>query len=95
MIITIICVKLAICYTKLISIMQAIKLVSGQCYRLVSFANTPKSYKNRLMAMGITRGVVIQVVRQAPLGCPIQIEVRGISLTLRRADIATIEWEAM
>ena len=47
--------------------------------------------KRRIMDMGITKGVVIRVVKVAPLGDPIEINVRGYELSLRKADADLIE----
>lgn len=47
--------------------------------------------KRRIMDMGITKGVVIKVVRVAPLGDPLEINVRGYELSLRKADADLIE----
>ncbi len=47
--------------------------------------------KRRIMDMGITKGVVIKVVKVAPLGDPIEINVRGYELSLRKADANLIE----
>ena len=49
--------------------------------------------KRRIMDMGITKGVVIKVIKVAPLGDPIELTVRGYELTLRKADAALIEVE--
>ena len=47
--------------------------------------------KRRIMDMGITKGVVIKVVKVAPLGDSIEINVRGYELSLRKADADLIE----
>lgn len=49
--------------------------------------------KRRIMDMGITRGTDIHVVRVAPLGDPVEVTVRGYSLSLRREDADMIEVE--
>ncbi len=49
--------------------------------------------KRRLMDMGITRGTEIYVRKVAPLGDPIEINLRGYELTLRREDARMIEVE--
>ena len=49
--------------------------------------------KRRIMDMGITRGVEIYVRKVAPLGDPIEINVRGYELSLRKADAQMIETE--
>ncbi len=40
----------------------------------------------RLAEMGLTPGVVITVVRFAPLGDPVEVKVRGYALSLRNVD---------
>ena len=49
--------------------------------------------KRRIMDMGITRGVVRHVRKVAPLGDPIEVNVRGYELSLRKADAEMIEVE--
>ncbi len=47
--------------------------------------------KRRIMDMGITRGVEIHVRKVAPLGDPIELNVRGYELSVRKADAEMIE----
>lgn len=49
--------------------------------------------KRRIMDMGITRGVEIHVRKVAPLGDPIELNVRGYELSVRKADAEMIEVE--
>lgn len=49
--------------------------------------------KRRIMDMGITKGIEVHMVRVAPLGDPIEVTVRGYSLSLRKADAEMIEVE--
>lgn len=44
----------------------------------------------RLLALGFTRGTDVTVVRAAPAGDPIEVRARGCSLTMRRAEAATL-----
>lgn len=46
--------------------------------------------KRRIMDMGITRGAELTVRKVAPLGDPIEVNVRGYELSIRKADAATI-----
>ncbi len=46
--------------------------------------------KQRIMAMGIIKGVSLHVEKVAPLGDPIQVTVRGYQLTIRKKDAAII-----
>lgn len=47
--------------------------------------------KRRIMDMGITKGVEVYVRKLAPLGDPIEVNVRNYELTLRKADAEMIE----
>ena len=49
--------------------------------------------KRRIMDMGITKGVEIYVRKVAPLGDPIEINLRGYELSLRKADAEMVEVE--
>ena len=49
--------------------------------------------RRRIMDMGITKSVEIYVRKVAPLGDPMELNLRGYELTLRRADAAMIEVE--
>ena len=46
--------------------------------------------KRRIMDMGITKGTQLTVRKVAPLGDPIEVNVRGYELSLRKADAAII-----
>jgi ferrous iron transport protein A len=45
----------------------------------------------RLLEMGLTPGAAIRVVGEAPLGGPMEIEVRGYRLSVRRREAACVE----
>ena len=49
--------------------------------------------KRRIMDMGITKGVEIYVRKVAPLGDPIEVNLRGYELSIRKADAEMIEVE--
>lgn len=49
--------------------------------------------KRRIMDMGLTKGVNVQVRKVAPLGDPIEVTVRGYELSIRKADAKMIEVE--
>lgn len=70
-------------------------LTLGDRARLLNFGQTCPLYRRRLLSLGMTRGVDILVVRVAPLGCPIQIEVRGTSIALRKEDAKHLQWERL
>jgi Fe2+ transport system protein A len=49
--------------------------------------------KRRIMDMGITKGVEVNVRKVAPLGDPVEVTVRGYELSLRKADAQMVEVE--
>ena len=49
--------------------------------------------KRRIMDMGITRGVELNIRKVAPLGDPVEITVRGYDHSIRKADADMIEVE--
>ena len=69
--------------------------------REVSIGSTVKVVKihgegavrRRIMDMGLTKGVDVTVRKVAPLGDPIQLNVRGYELSIRKADADMIEVE--
>ena len=69
------------------------QLQPGDRVRLISFGQTDSLYRQRLLSLGLTRGAEMIVVRKAPLGCPLQVEVRGISLSLRKNEASLLIWE--
>ena len=65
-------------------------LKPGECGVVVGWAG---SAPTRLLEMGVTKGTEIKVVKLAPLGDPIQIELRGYHLSLRKQEAERIEIE--
>lgn len=47
----------------------------------------------RLLEMGLTPGVEVRFVGRAPLGDPLEFEVRGYRLSIRRSEAARVEIE--
>jgi Fe2+ transport system protein FeoA len=51
--------------------------------------------RKRFLAMGLTKGALIEIVKVAPLGDPIDIKVKGYHLSLRKDEAAKIEVETI
>ena len=47
--------------------------------------------RHRIMDMGITKGVEIFIRKVAPLGDPMELNLRGYELSLRKADAEMVE----
>lgn len=58
---------------------------------VVTRLNGTGAVKRRIMDMGITKGTEILVRKVAPLGDPMELNVRGYELSLRKADAEMIE----
>ncbi len=52
---------------------------------------TTGTMRRRIMDMGVTPGVEIKVIKTAPLGDPIEVNVRGYELSLRKEEAAQIQ----
>ena len=50
-----------------------------------------RAFRRRLLEMGLVPGTPVRIVTIAPLGDPMQIEVRGGQWSIRRAEAAQIE----
>jgi Fe2+ transport system protein FeoA len=48
----------------------------------------------RLLQMGIVPGSEVEIIRTAPLGFPMEIKIRGYSLSLREEEASCIEIES-
>ena len=46
--------------------------------------------KRRLMDMGVTKGAEVMIQKVAPLGDPIEVNIRGYELTFRKAEAENI-----
>jgi ferrous iron transport protein A len=64
----------------------------GEQVRVVQIAGDD-SLSIRLMEMGLTPGVDVVLVGAAPLGDPLEFEVRGYRLSLRRSEAARVSVE--
>ena len=53
----------------------------------------PRAFRRRLLEMGLVPGTDVKVVTVAPLGDPMQIEVRGGQWSIRRNEAAQIAVE--
>ncbi|MCX8065276.1 MAG: ferrous iron transport protein A [Candidatus Hydrogenedentes bacterium] len=62
------------------------ELSEGDTGIILSIKGGPIQYRKRLLDLGLIPGTQFKIVREAPLGDPIEIEVKGYSLALRRKD---------
>ena len=66
--------------------------VPGQTVKVVKVRGEGP-VRRRIMDMGITKGQLIYVRKVAPLGDPVEINIRNYELSVRKADCEMIEVE--
>ncbi len=68
------------------------ELQEGELAKIVRIGGRG-AVRQRLMDMGVTRGTRIRMKRRAPLGDPIQVDVKGYNLAIRSNEARYIEVE--
>ena len=66
------------------------ELKTGKCGRIISVRGEGE-LRHHLLDMGLTPGTEVALRKRAPMGDPVQLELRGYELTLRLAEAAKIE----
>ncbi len=70
------------------------ELTPGQRARVVG-VDAHAEVGRRILEMGLTPGIAVQMLGAAPLGDPLVFEVRGYRLSLRKAEAALVEAERL
>ena len=65
----------------------------GDSAQIFGYELEDKIYREKLLSMGLTKGTILKLIKIAPLGDPVEIEIRGFNLSLRKkeADILKIK----
>lgn len=71
------------------------ELEVGQSAKVLKLNEENKAIRRHLLDMGITRGVEITIKKVAPMGDPIDLQLRDYELCLRKEDLAKIEVEVI
>jgi len=67
----------------------------GMRGRVIGFDKGSKEYRKKILAMGLIKGTVFTVNRVAPMGDPVEIEVRGYNLSLRKDEASALTVEGV
>lgn len=51
----------------------------------------PRDVRRRLMELGLTPGIAVKIVSVSPLGDPLQLEVRGCRMSIRKKEALALE----
>ncbi len=71
------------------------ELKVGQRAKIIKLNVQNKEIRRHLLDMGLTRGVEVKVKKIAPVGDPIDIELRDYELCISKADLRQIEVEVI
>ena len=66
------------------------EMAVGETGIVAGYTRGASAYREKLLAMGLTRGTEIMVERVAPLGDPVEIKTRGFSLSLRKVEASAL-----
>ncbi len=75
--------------------MKLDELKIGQNAKVLKLDVENKEIRRHLLDMGITRGARVKIKKIAPMGDPIDIELRDYQLCIRKADLNKIEVEVI
>lgn len=75
--------------------MKLSDLKVGQRAKVLKLNIDNRQIKRHLLDMGITRGVEVKIKKIAPMGDPIDLELRDYELCIRKADLKQIEVEVI
>jgi len=73
--------------------MKLRKMKRGDTGTVSGFTTSDPQYRQKLLRMGLIRNAEFTVVRKAPFGGPIEIEVKGSRLVLRSDEADAFEVE--
>lgn len=71
------------------------ELQVGDRAKVAGFLEGAGAYRRKLLSMGLTPGAEISVTRVAPMGDPVEIRVRGFSLSVRRDEAGALSVEKL
>jgi Fe2+ transport system protein FeoA len=65
-------------------------LTPGERATVQRISSTMTHVRQRLLEMGLVKGTRVKVVRFAPMGDPIEVQVKGYRLSLRRVEAEAV-----
>ena len=67
------------------------RLALGASCVIRQVGNHRGAVKRRLVDMGLTPGTIVKLIKTAPMGDPMEVQLRGYELSLRKVDAAQIQ----
>lgn len=76
--------------------MKSTQLLPHSAWKITGFVrDISPAWRQKLLSLGMLPGSSFNIIRVAPLGDPIHIETRRVSLMLRRKDLAFLQLEPL
>jgi len=63
---------------------------TGDIGIVIGYEGGGKAYRQKLLRMGLVKGCQFNVVRVAPLGDPIELEINSSNITVRRSEVEVL-----
>lgn len=67
------------------------ELKIGEVAKIIGVSGVNSALRRRLLDMGLTANIPVEIIRFAPFGDPVEIKVRGYALTIRKDDAKLVE----
>ncbi len=66
--------------------MKIIDMNVGDSGIVVGYESGSRAYRQKLLRMGLVKGCLFRLVRTAPLGDPVELEINSHKLTIRKSE---------
>ncbi|GAD78237.1 FeoA family protein [Vibrio ezurae] len=74
--------------------MKLSELAVGQQANICSLKQLDTSTRKKLMVMGVLPNTLVTLIRKAPMGDPLQVRIRDVSVAIRKSTAQQIMVEA-
>ena len=66
------------------------ELKVGDKGKIIGFKDIDRTFRSKLLSMGLVKGCEFTIKRVAPLGDPMEIHIRDFNLTLRKDEVNAV-----
>ncbi|WP_275722677.1 FeoA family protein [Vibrio furnissii] len=73
--------------------MKLSDLKAGESGQILALNGLSTDVRKKLMVMGLLPNTQVTLIRRAPMGDPLQVDVRGVSIAVRESIAAAIDVE--
>ena len=75
--------------------MKLSELKIGDTAKIKALFAKPSVYRQKLLSLGLLPGNTLKLLRVAPFGDPVQIQINGFSLSLRKEESKLLHVEKL